>query len=150
MESHQRRNELKVFVDSSVFFAASFSITGPAHALILEASRGACILQISELVIEETRRNLGRHAPAAVPVLERLLQMPCVKQVKDPTTGQVPRVARLVNLKDAPIIAAAMRAKSDFMATHDKELLRQATEVAEAYGVAIVSPADILPTLRMA
>jgi predicted nucleic acid-binding protein len=148
MASSRTSPNLRVLVDSSVFFAAAYSTSGPAHALILEASPGACLLQISDFVIEETRRNLNRHAPAAVAIFDRLAQLPCIRLVAGPSKTQVVRVAKVVNLKDAPIVAAAMRAKSHYLATHDRELLRQATDVAKAFSVSVVSPAAILPILR--
>jgi predicted nucleic acid-binding protein len=57
----------KIFLDSSVLYAAVFSATGPARRLILKGLAGSAHLTISDLVLEETKRNLTKNAPAALP-----------------------------------------------------------------------------------
>src|SRR5918996_2044386 len=57
----------RIFLDSSVLYAAAFSATGPARRLILKGLQGSVTLCISDLVLEETKRNLAKNAPAALP-----------------------------------------------------------------------------------
>jgi hypothetical protein len=57
----------RVFLDSSVLYAAAFSATGPARGLILKGLEGSIALAISDLVLEETKRNLTKNAPSALP-----------------------------------------------------------------------------------
>ena len=56
----------KVFVDSSVFIAAAISPTGSARQLVLRGLRSEIEMVTSELVYQETERNLERKAPEAV------------------------------------------------------------------------------------
>src|ERR671914_1286088 len=56
-----------VFLDSSVLYAAAFSATGPARRLIVKGLEGSITLAISDLVLEETKRNLTKNAPLALP-----------------------------------------------------------------------------------
>lgn len=59
------------------------------------------------------------------------------------------RVAATVNLKDASIVAAALRGRVDYLATHDvKTLLRYKEEVKRDLGVTLVQPLEVLVLLR--
>jgi len=49
----------RIFLDSSVLFSAAYSSRGRARELILRAARGELTLVVSDLVLEETRRNLA-------------------------------------------------------------------------------------------
>src|SRR5918992_1200365 len=64
-----------VFLDSSVLYAAVFSPTGPARRLILKGIAGSSTVVISELVLEETKRNLTRNAPGALPYFTLLTDL---------------------------------------------------------------------------
>jgi predicted nucleic acid-binding protein len=57
----------RIFLDSSVLYAAAFSATGPARRLILKGLEGSVTLAISDLVLEETKRNLKKNTPLALP-----------------------------------------------------------------------------------
>ena len=55
----------KVFIDSSVLIAAAISTKGTARDLIMKSFRGELKMIVSDLVIEETQRNLEDKAPEA-------------------------------------------------------------------------------------
>jgi predicted nucleic acid-binding protein len=95
----------RVFLDSSVLYAAAFSQTGPARQLILKGLQGSVTLCISDLVLEETKRNLTKNTPEALlsfSIIADLLST----QTTRPTKAEVFRAAKIVHLKDAPIVAA--------------------------------------------
>jgi predicted nucleic acid-binding protein len=53
-----------------------------------------------------------------------------------------------IHLKDAAIVAAAAKGKAEYLATHDvKHLLNHATAIAEAYGITVLTPAELLRAL---
>jgi len=136
-----------VFLDSSVLYAAAFSPTGPARRLILKELTGSIALSISDLVIEETKRNLAKNAPEALPYFTIIADL-LSSQTTRPMKAEVLRAAQIVHLKDAPIVAAAAKAKADYLATHDvKHLLTHAKAIESAYGVTVLSPADLLSVL---
>ena len=116
---------------------------------MLEGAKRGCSLLVSELVLEETRRNLSAATGgAALGVFNRLTELTELQIIRRPSKAQVVRVAKIVNLKDAPIIAAAMRGKADYLATHDKELMRQADQIQDNFGLPVVAPGDILHLVR--
>jgi predicted nucleic acid-binding protein len=130
-----------------VLYAAAFSPTGPARRLILKGLEGSVALTISDLVLKETKRNLTKNAPLTLPYFHLLadLFLPFIIQ---PTKADVLKAAQIVHLKDAAIVAAAAKGKAGYLATHDvKHLLNHATAIAEAYGITVLTPAELLRAL---
>jgi predicted nucleic acid-binding protein len=137
----------RVFLDSSVLYAAVFSATGPARRLILKGLEGNIALSLSNLVLEETKRNLAQNAPLALPYFTILADL-FSPFITNPTKAEIRKAAQIVHLKDAPIVAAAAKAKADYLVTHDvKHLLTHAQAIERAYGVAVLTPADVLRIL---
>ena len=137
----------RIFLDSSVLYAAIFSATGPARRLILKGLEGIITLAVSDLVLEETKRNLKTKAPLALPYFTILADL-LSPVLTNPTKSEVFRAAQIVHLKDAPIVAAATKAKAEYLATHDvKHLLAQAQAIEQAYGITVLTPADLLRIL---
>jgi predicted nucleic acid-binding protein len=137
----------RIFLDSSVLYAAAFSKSGPARRLILKGLEGSIALVISDLVLEETKRNLTKNAPQTLPYFTILADL-LSPFIINPTKAQVLKAAQIVHLKDAPIVAAAAKAKADYLATHDvKHLLTHAQAIADAYGITVIAPAELLSVL---
>ena len=137
----------RVFLDSSVLYAAAFSATGPARRLILKGLQGSVALCLSDLVLEETKRNLAKNAPLALPSFTILADL-FSPFITNPTKAEVLKAAQVVHVKDAPIVAAAAKGKADFLATHDvKHLLAHAQAIEAAYGITVIAPAELLRIL---
>jgi len=104
-----------IFLDSSVLYAAIFSATGPgpARRLLLKGLAGSVPLAISDLVLEETKRNLTKNAPAALPYFTIIADL-LSPQAIHPTKAEIFKAVQLVYLKDAPIVAAAAKAKAGY------------------------------------
>jgi hypothetical protein len=98
-------------------------------------------------VLEETKRNLTKNAPDALPYFSIIADLLSPESSR-PTKAEVLRAAKIVHLKDAPIVAAAARSRVEYLATHDvKHLLNHATAIAEAYGITVLTPAELLRAL---
>jgi predicted nucleic acid-binding protein len=136
-----------VFLDSSVLYAAAFSPTGPARRLILKGLEGRVALSLSDLVLEETERNLTKNAPSALPYFTILADL-FSPFITNPTKAEVRKAAQIVHLKDAPIVGAAAKAKAEYLATHDiKHLLSHAKEIEAAYGITVLAPSELVSIL---
>jgi len=135
---------LRVFLDSSVFFAAAYSPRGSAHDLILAAFQGTVDLVLSTYVLDETERNLRASAPQALPAFERFRQaLPYRLSTPDPDL--VADTAQIVVAKDAPIIAAARAAGVTLVATYDRrDLLSKREAIATAFGITVAPPDELL------
>ncbi len=109
---------MKVFLDANVVFSAAHQREGRAQALLLLARAGRCELMVSAHALEEARRNLTRKSHSFDQRLADLLAMTAVV-----AEAPAPLVAWALEhglpLKDAPILAAAVHANADILATGD-------------------------------
>ena len=137
----------RVYVDSSVLFSAAYSSKGHSREVLLMAAREEITVVISQLVVDETRRNLADHAPHLIEYLELIIAAIPFEYIR-PTKSEVLGAAEYVVLKDAPIVAAAKKAKVDLLITLDKKHLLDKQEIVEASGVAIVTPKEAVEYLR--
>ncbi len=132
MTSAQTTQSNSVFIDSSVLIAAAISINGAARDLLLRGFRCDLVLYISDDVLTETERNLTRKAPEAVEAFGVFRDL-LVCRLVNPTAALVVSTAAIVEPKDAPIVAAAIRAKVRYLATYDRKHLLSQKEVIEAH-----------------
>lgn len=137
----------RIFLDSSVLFSAAYSHRGKSRDLILMAIREEIILVTSEIVIEETRRNLSEFAPETLIFLEYAIENIPFEYV-EPTKREVLSAAKQVVMKDAPIAGAAKKAKVDLLVTLDKKHLLGKPELAEFIGAEIVRPSEAVAYIR--
>jgi len=131
----------RVFIDSSVLFAAAYSNKGYARDLILLGIQKKLQLVISTLVIEETRRNLADFAPETIPALEEIFEL-IPFEIADPTIEEVLEAANQVVIKDAPILASAKLGHVDILATLDKRHFLDHPELEEFLAGKILKPID--------
>jgi predicted nucleic acid-binding protein len=110
---------VKVFLDANIVFSAVHQQEGRAQSLLLLARVGHCDLLVSEHALEEARRNLARKSHSFEKRLEDLLAM---TEVVAEAPASLVRWAleQGLPLKDAPILAAAMHANADLLATGDR------------------------------
>jgi predicted nucleic acid-binding protein len=147
MASTPRPSLIRIFIDTSVVFAAMLSERGLARDLMLASARGECEVALSTLVILETRRNLTNKAPRALPYFEDFLARELF-QLADPPPDLVRHVAATIVLKDAPIVAGAIHAGVQAVATYDrKHLLSQAALIQANFAIIVATPESILANL---
>ena len=103
---------------------------------------------LTALVLEAAERNILAKAPAAHPAFVRFRQA-LTPALPDPPNALVLRVAQVVELKDAPIVAGAVQAKAGYIASYDrKHLLRQREEIEHHYQIRVATPDEILATSK--
>ncbi|MFN8526194.1 MAG: PIN domain-containing protein [Chloroflexota bacterium] len=137
----------RVLIDSSVLLAGSPSSTGTARDLLLAGVRGDILRFVSPLVPAETERNLHRKAPAGLPAFREFRQL-LEQHLVDPPTVLVLQVAQHIEIKDAPIVAAAIVARASHLVTFDrKHLLSHAALIKHHYHIETVIP-DVVLGLR--
>lgn len=138
---------IRWFLDASVLFSAAYSDTGAAHEIIQLGFAGQLELVVSDLVLEEARRNLAAKAPAALPAFETfVVSAPFV--VTDPNYDHVVKMAKFTALKDAPVVAAAMRGRVSCLVSHDVKHLVGNRVLERAADMRILTPGDALQLLR--
>jgi predicted nucleic acid-binding protein len=135
-------------MDSSALFAAVLSSAGAARELVRLAVNEEIELVFSEDVVIETRRNIERKAPELLASFDRLLGAIDPENVPSPSIKAVRAAEEYVAKKDAFIVAAAIDADVDFVATFDRQHLIDPPEVSLRSGLNIETPGTILNQLR--
>ncbi len=109
----------KLFFDSSALISGLNSPSGAAGIIISAFLSGEFLIYISDQVIEEVQRNIYSKFPLLKEsFLSFLLVKP--KVVKQPTLEKIRKAYKLILTDDAPILAAALKSKPDFLITWDK------------------------------
>src|SRR5437764_15004160 len=110
---------MRIFLDANVLFSAAYREAGSTRILFRLADVGACELISSAYAIEEARRNIARKYPERSVDLESLVVHLVV--CAEPAGANVSwAAAQPLPAKDAPILAAAVQAKANILATGDK------------------------------
>lgn len=141
--------KVNIFLDSSALIAGIFSETGAAHVLLQLGETEDIALTISELVIKETKRSIGRKKPESLEIAEQEIQKSNIKILQDPSYKEIQANLYLMNdPDDVPILLAAIKAKVDYLATHDRKHFLDDPKVTERAGIKIGTPGDVLAWLR--
>ena len=65
--------------------------------------------------------------------------------IVEPSRTQVLRAAKVVDVKDAPIVAGAVRARATYLATYDRRhLLTKRAEIEAAFGIRTATPDGVM------
>jgi predicted nucleic acid-binding protein len=138
-----------IFLDSSALVAGVLSETGAAHVLVLLGESEDILLTVSEMVIIESERAITLKSPRNVPVLLNAIVSSNLTILRDPSAKEVGANLYLISdPNDVPILLAAMKAKVDYLATHNRKHFLDDPTVAEKSGLRIGTPGDVLAWLR--
>lgn len=110
---------MRLFLDANVLLTAAHNPGGRSAALFELARAGGCTLVTSPHAIEEARRNLRLKYPSAVDALEKLVEEASVGPEAS-SKAVAWALDQGLPLKDAPILAAAVEARSDILVTSDR------------------------------
>ncbi len=139
----------KIFLDSSALIAGVISAAGAARVLLVMSEKGDIDLIISDYVITETERSLTRKVPHALEDYREALKDAHIKVVRNPSTEEIQANLHLIADKDdVPILLAAIAAKVDYLATHNRKHFLDDPTVAEKVGFKIGTPGDVLAWIR--
>jgi len=112
----------RIFLDTSVVFAAVLSPTGGARKLFLLGEAGLLQLIVGPAVLSECQEVVHRKVPASLPTLAQLLASAALETSQAPTKKQISAAEAYVQYApDAHVLAEAILAKPDWFVTHDKE-----------------------------
>lgn len=115
------RKNLRIFLDTSVIFAAILSHTGGARKLFLLAEAGILTLIVGPTVLLEAEEVVRRKAPGMLSTLAQLLAVSNVETSGRPSPAQVKSAKAYVQYApDAKVLAEAICAQPDWFVTHDK------------------------------
>ena len=137
----------RIFIDSSVLFSAANSSKGHSRDLFLMSASGEIKIIISNFVLQETIRNLSGLKKPPLEALDQIVQNANIELV-DATKQSVLDAAKLIVLKDAPIIAAAKTAKVNMLVSLDKKHILGRADLETYIHASIVTPLIAYQTIR--
>lgn len=136
--------QIKTFLDSSVIIAGLASKTGGSHKILLMAEYKIIIPLISEVVVQETLSNIKKKMPQHYSLFYTLFQRLPFKLI-DPSEDDFKRALTMINEKDAPILAAAMTGKAEWLLSLDRHFFQP--ELTAFTGMNIGTPGDFIQTV---
>jgi predicted nucleic acid-binding protein len=129
--------------------AGALSNTGAARAILLLGEFGDIVITISEMVVVESERSVAQKSPRNLDNLRNLIRISRVKIVRNPPREETQANMYLIqDPADVPILLAAMKAKVDFIVTHNRKHFLDDPKVTENSGLRIGTPGDALAWLR--
>lgn len=139
---------IRLFLDASVLFSASASRTGASREILRYAWRNRVFLVVSSMVLEEAARNLAAKRPEALPYFLVLCDTLPLEYV-EPTRDEVLRMQPYTAFKDAPVIAAALKANVHSLISLDRRhMIEPRTEIERQLELKILLPGEVLALLR--
>ena len=109
---------MRIFLDANILFSAAYRSDSRLRVFFELAAAGRVTLATSRFAQEEARRNLAAKRPAALADLVALLA--AVETVREGGPSEVAAASVLPD-KDAPILAAAIAARCDWLITGDAQ-----------------------------
>jgi predicted nucleic acid-binding protein len=141
--------KINIFLDSSALIAGIISETGAAHVLLQLGETEDIVLIISEVVVNETNRSIARKSPENLDDVQEEVARARIQIVPDPPDKEIQANLYLMDdPNDVPILLAAIKAKVDYLATHDHKHFLDNPKVAEKSGLKIGTPGDVLAWIR--
>jgi len=138
----------RIFLDTSVVFAAVLSPTGGARKLFVLGEAGLLHLVVGPTVLRECEEVVQRKAPASLPTMAQLLANASLETSLAPTKKQI--IAAEVHVQygpDARVLAEAMLANPDWFVTHDKEhFLKPRNRIRLPFEIG--TPRDVLQRIK--
>lgn len=136
----------RIFLDSSVVIAACGSQSGASHAVIVMAEIGLFKVLISEQVIEESERNITKKLPTTLPILKQIFSTINLEIVPNPAIVDIIELTKIIESKDAPILAAALSAQADrLLSLNTKDFT---PSVAKQSGLILQTPSEFIQEIR--
>ena len=112
----------RIFLDTSVIFAAVLSSTGGARKLFLLGEAGLTQLVVGPTILRECQEVVQRKSPTSLPTLAQLLASASLETSQAPNQKQIDAAEVYVQYTpDARVVAETILAKPDWFVTHDKE-----------------------------
>lgn len=138
-----------IFLDSSALIAGIISETGAAHALLELGENEYIDLTISEFVVLESERSIALKSPQNIQGLRNAIVKSLLNIIRDPSQKEIRDNLYLISdPNDVPILLSAMKAKVDFLVTHNRKHFLDDPKVAELSGLQIGTPGDALAWVR--
>ena len=139
--------QYRVFLDAGIYTAGAGSALGGSRQILDWCAERLLQPLTSQQVLIEVRRNVAKKLPHVVAILERILQAVDSELLPEPTTEEIAHATHVVPEKDAPILAAALKANVEYLVTLDRKHFKQ-PRVQGAVPFQILLPEEFAPLIR--
>ena len=131
---------MRVLIDTNVLISAALSASGVPYQAYLKAASYPNHGLICEQNVDEMKRVFNKKFPMRLAALDRFLStaLLTLELVPVPVDEDVSE-SQIRDVKDRPILRAALMAKADILVTGDKDFLESGLEHPE-----IMAPAEFL------
>ena len=131
---------MRVLIDTNVLISAALSASGVPYQAYVKAASYPNHGLICEQNVDETKRVFNKKFPMRLAALDRFLStaLLTLELVPVPVDEDVSE-SQIRDVKDRPILRAALMAKADILVTGDKDFLESGLEHPE-----IMAPAEFL------
>ena len=131
---------MRVLIDTNVLISAALSASGVPYQAYVKAASYPNHGLICEQNVDEMKRVFNKKFPMRLAALDRFLStaLLTLELVPVPVDEDVSE-SQIRDVKDRPILRAALMAKADILVTGDKDFLESGLEHPE-----IMAPADFL------
>lgn len=135
----------RLFCDASMLIASAGSKTG-ASALALDLCRhGSCEAVCSRLVLLEAERNIkAKMEPHALLRFYHEIASLDLELVEAPSEDEIAAQRRIIDPKDAHVLAAALKGKATFLLTFDRKHFMVPAVLEAGLPFSIMTPGDFL------
>ena len=137
----------RVFLDTSVLIAGLASTTGASAAVRDLGEAEELQLVVSRQVLTEADRVLLKKFPHLIERYRLFIKNVSPELAEDPSPKAVRDAERVIDVDDAPILAAANQASVDYLVTLNTHHF-MAPKVRTWYSSPIVTPAEFLSIFR--
>lgn len=135
---------MRVLIDTNVLISAALNANSTPYQAYVKATSFPNHGLICEQNVDEMKRIFNKKFPNRLPALDKFLSIALLtlELVPIPSDEDV-RETRIRDVKDRPILRAAIEAKADVLLTGDKDFLESGIE-----NPLILNPTDFLTTKR--
>lgn len=135
------------FVDASALYSGIISKTGAMRELLRRQRQNTLRLVISRYVTTEVHNTIYQKAAQFLTAFDLLLDLLDLDEVVV-SEPQIRQAANYTELKDAPVVAAAIASGCGYLLTYDRKHLLDPKLVAQQSGLTICTPGDLLQQIK--
>jgi len=141
-----QKNNIRIFLDSDVIFAAFCSPGEPSSAILERFLKGELTVVLSQQILDEVIQTVKEKLPGALPLFRKFFISSLPQIVKNPSPAEISYWSQYIISQNASVLAAAVAAEPDFFVTTDQRFFEN-PEIVEKSGLHIVTPARLLVLL---
>lgn len=141
------KKQIKVFLDTSVILSGLNSQKGASRFILSLIQQKQITLAISPEVVIELERITPKKFPLLQEPLIEFLTNTAKLGTEKLTPDEIKKAHQLIPTEDAPILAGALKAKTDYLITLDKRFKKE-TEKNKVKETKVILPSEFVRQMR--